>query len=169
MRPSKVGNPSLLRAALRIKDMQAKYDMLELLLGAGASLADVVAEGGRTIECGLQGSVQWDGIAAVGNKLFCAPFNAPSVLVIDVETEAMRTIETGVEGGCKCAGIAAVGTKLFCAPRNASSVLILDGDCSSRTDELSASLRKLANVEKVWTGRKELSPGPRLAASFGSR
>ena len=50
VRPSKVGNPALLRAALGIKDVRAKYDMLELLLGAGASVvADVMLEGGRTM------------------------------------------------------------------------------------------------------------------------
>eukprot|EP00966_Prymnesium_polylepis_P082523 1910871-Prymnesium_polylepis.1 len=107
VRPSGLGRPALLRTALAIKAPRAKFDMLELLLEAGATVGDVAAAAVRTIECGVEGGLKWNGIAAVGTKLFCAPGDASSVLVIDAETEAVRTIECGVEGGAKWRGIAA--------------------------------------------------------------
>uniref|UniRef100_A0A7S0JEQ2 Uncharacterized protein n=1 Tax=Calcidiscus leptoporus TaxID=127549 RepID=A0A7S0JEQ2_9EUKA len=128
VRPSRLGNPALLRSALEIKDAKAKLDLLELLIGAGASVTDVEAEEAHATECGVEGHRKWIGIAAVGNKLFCAPCNASSVLVIDAHTNAMRTIECGVEGTDKWMSIAAVGSKLFCAPYNSLSVLVIDAE-----------------------------------------
>ena len=88
----------------------------------GAALPAVRAP----LPCGVQGEYKWSGAAAVGTKIFCAPFKASSVLVIDAATEAVRTIPCGVDGEYKWDGIAAVGTTLFCAPFNASSVLAID-------------------------------------------
>jgi hypothetical protein len=59
------------------------------------------------------GTYKWEGIAAVGKKLFCAPLNASDMLMIDAETEAVHTIACGVTGEWKWKGIAAVD-KLFC-------------------------------------------------------
>ena len=36
----------------------------------------------------MAGDAKWAGIAAAGDRLFCAPSNASSVLVIDAATEA---------------------------------------------------------------------------------
>jgi hypothetical protein len=67
-----------------------------------------------------------EGIAAVGSKLYCAPQNALTVLVIDSKTDTVNTIDCGVKGDGKWNGIAAVGSKLYCVPRGASSVLVID-------------------------------------------
>jgi len=77
---------------------------------------------------------KWCGIAAVGTKLYCAPLDITSVLVIDSETDTVSTIRSGFlasfDGkfwqGQMWQGIAALGTKLYCAPSNASSVLVID-------------------------------------------
>ncbi|KAJ8605434.1 hypothetical protein CTAYLR_003312 [Chrysophaeum taylorii] len=74
---------------------------------------------------------KWMGIAAVGNTLFCAPFDASSVLVIDATTMSVSTVKCGVEGDGKWSGIAAVGRTLFCAPHNASSLLVVDAKTKS--------------------------------------
>jgi flagellar motor protein MotB len=80
------------------------------------------------IECGVAGNNKWGGIAAVGSKLYCAPYNASSVLVIDADADKISMIECGVAGGDKWRGIAAVGSKLYCAPHYASSVLVIDAE-----------------------------------------
>jgi hypothetical protein len=88
----------------------------------------------RRIECGVKGIAKWNGIAAVGSKLYCAPFQASTVLVIDSKTDrTVSTVECGVKGNGKWNGIAAVGSKLYCVPRGASSVLVID----SKTDTVS--------------------------------
>jgi DNA-binding beta-propeller fold protein YncE len=86
----------------------------------------------------------WCGIAAVGNKLYCAPHNAQRVLVID--GDSVRTIECGVAGDGKWLGIAAVGSKLYCAPSSASSVLVID----TRTDTVSTIECGVAGDGKWW-------------------
>jgi DNA-binding beta-propeller fold protein YncE len=100
-----------------------------------------------TIECGVAGGEKWHGICAVGTKLYCAPCNASSVLVIDADTDTVSTIECGVAGEQKWGGICAVGTKLYCAPRNASSVLVID----TETDTVSTIECGVAGEEK-WYG-----------------
>ena len=62
----------------------------------------------------------------MGDKLYCAPSNAPGVLVIDPQAGTTRVIECGVEGTDKWAGVAALGDKLYCAPANAPGVLVID-------------------------------------------
>ena len=69
---------------------------------------------------------KWSGIAAVNDTLYCAPFNASSVLTIDAKTNTVGTMDCGVEGEHKWSGIAAVGDTLYCAPARASSVLVID-------------------------------------------
>ena len=79
------------------------------------------------VDCGEQGVGKWSGIAAVGNKLFCAPCNSNLILVIDAQTEAVHTIDCGEQGDYKWSGIAAMGNKLFCAPCNSNQVLLFPG------------------------------------------
>ena len=78
------------------------------------------------VDCGEQGNFKWRGIAVVGNKLFCAPYNSNVILVIDAQTEAVHTIDCGVAGDWKWNGIVAVGNKLFCAPCNSNLILVID-------------------------------------------
>ena len=87
------------------------------------------------IPCNVDGDAKWCGIVAVGptahmtgSKLFCAPFNASSILVIDPKSETVHQIESDVEGTGKWFGIAAVGQKVYCAPSGADSVLVIDAD-----------------------------------------
>ena len=62
------------------------------------------------------GDAKWNGIAAWGGKLYCAPIHASGVLVIDPQAGTTRVIECGVAGDGKWSGIAALGDKLYCAP-----------------------------------------------------
>jgi adenylylsulfate kinase-like enzyme len=100
-----------------------------------------------TIECGVAGNNKWGGIAAVGSKLYCAPYSASSVLVIDADTDKISMIECSVAGGDKWRGIAAVGSKLYCAPHHASSVLVIDAE----TNKVSTIECGVAGHEK-WRG-----------------
>ena len=100
----------------------ARDDVAFALVKAGAS-TDAKFD---TIDCGVDGL--WQGIAAVGDKLFCAPYSASSpVLVIDANTNSVNKISCGKAGcaGYAWRGIAAVGETLYCAPFNASSVLVI--------------------------------------------
>ena len=71
---------------------------------------------------------RWHGIVRNGNKLFCAPHNSNSVLVIDGETEEIHTIPCGMKGVNKWNGIASYGNKLFCVPSSAETILVIDGE-----------------------------------------
>jgi hypothetical protein len=51
---------------------------------------DAEAEAVRTIECGVEGVNKWNGIAAVGTKLFRAPHTASSVLVTESDCSAAK-------------------------------------------------------------------------------
>merc|ERR1719329_1688073 len=68
------------------------------------------------------------GIAAVGERLYCAPKCAESVLVIDAVTQSISPLPLpkGFDGNFKCDGIAAVGERLYCAPHDAAGVLVID-------------------------------------------
>ena len=50
------------------------------------------------VDCGVQGDYKWRGIAAVGNKLFCAPWDSNLILVIDAQAEAVHTPSAVGEG-----------------------------------------------------------------------
>ena len=79
-----------------------------------------------TLRTWVGGDYQYNGIAAVGQKLYCAPHNSTSVLIIDAATNRTTTVETGLKGDHFYHGIAAVGNKLYCCPSSASSVLVID-------------------------------------------
>lgn len=55
-------------------------------------MIDGETEETHTIPCGVKGEFKWFGIAQYGTKLFCAPYDADSILVIDGETEEIHTI-----------------------------------------------------------------------------
>ena len=76
------------------------------------------------IECGIAGDAKWIGIAACGDKLYCAPFNASGMLVIVPQAGMTRGIECGIEGRGKWSDITTCSSKLYCAPSSASGVLV---------------------------------------------
>ena len=79
-----------------------------------------------TLGYSVAGEFKWDGIAAWGDKLYCAPFHASGVLVIDPHASTTRVIKCDAAGKDKWSGTAACGEKLYCAPRDASGVLVID-------------------------------------------
>mmetsp|Transcript_13104 Transcript_13104/g.14986 ORF Transcript_13104/g.14986 Transcript_13104/m.14986 type:complete len:458 (+) Transcript_13104:86-1459(+) len=101
------------------------------LISAGITRKSDAMSKKRTISCGVDGHKKWCGIAEYDNKLFCAPYNASSVLVIDAELEEVRTIPCGVNGNYKWRGIARYGKKLYYCPFDASVVLVIDGETES--------------------------------------
>eukprot|EP00631_Chrysoreinhardia_giraudii_P003534 CAMPEP_0197416622 /NCGR_PEP_ID=MMETSP1170-20131217/2897_1 /TAXON_ID=54406 /ORGANISM="Sarcinochrysis sp, Strain CCMP770" /LENGTH=108 /DNA_ID=CAMNT_0042943533 /DNA_START=314 /DNA_END=636 /DNA_ORIENTATION=- len=83
----------------------------------------------RTIDCGgVRGMKKWSGICACNDKVYCAPFNADSILVIDAaNSDVVRTIDCGgVRGPGKWIGICACNDKVYCAPNDADSILVID-------------------------------------------
>ena len=112
-------------------------------------MIDADTETVRTVSAGtcVNGFSKWFGIAAVGSRVYCAPSNASSVLVIDAESESVRTLPCGLAGAGKWSGIVAVGHKLFCSPCNASYVLVID----AQTDEMQQIACGVAGDYK-WTG-----------------
>lgn len=101
-----------------------------MLVDAGASCGNVtllsrlIPLPGEDSDSGRK----WLGNAEYNGKIFCAPRESSSVLVIDSITEEIRKIPTNVDGGDKWIGIARCGSKLYCSPYNVSSVLVIDGD-----------------------------------------
>ena len=84
-----------------------------------ADLTSVSTEGVHS------GTWKWSGITAVGEKVYAAPCNAPSVLVLTTATDAVYNVSTeGVHSGdrYKWDGITAVGDKVYAAPCYAPSV-----------------------------------------------
>mgnify|MGYP007125915366 CR=1 FL=1 len=66
----------------------------------------------QRIDVGVRRPDKWSGIAACAGRLYCAPCNESSVLVIDPATNTVRTIECGVSGDGKWCGIAACDGRL---------------------------------------------------------
>lgn len=77
------------------------------------------------------GDFKWNGIAALGAKLYCAPFHADEVLVIDPLKRATRTITTSTSSNGKWCGIVPYKGKLYCAPFNSDDVLVIDPSTNS--------------------------------------
>lgn len=80
------------------------------------------------IEGAGNGDNMYCGIAVgVDGLLYCAPWNAPTVLVIDPKTRTLRQIKGAGYGHAKYSGIAAaLDGKLYCSPCHAKSVLVID-------------------------------------------
>ena len=55
---------------------------------------------------------KWDGIAAVGTKLYCAPYDAQSILVVDTVDNYAYGIDTTTLAGltAQWSQVAALGT-----------------------------------------------------------
>ena len=51
----------------------------------------------RSLACDVEGRFKFSGIAAVGHKVFCAPYHASGVLVYDCSTEQARMLPCGEE------------------------------------------------------------------------
>eukprot|EP00927_Polykrikos_kofoidii_P069497 TRINITY_DN65004_c0_g1_i1.p1 TRINITY_DN65004_c0_g1~~TRINITY_DN65004_c0_g1_i1.p1 ORF type:complete len:369 (+),score=52.01 TRINITY_DN65004_c0_g1_i1:180-1286(+) len=82
-----------------------------------------------------KGNSKWLGAAFASNgKIYCAPYNASTVLVINTKDKELSFIEGAGMGSAKWAG-AAVGHdgRIYCAPYNASSVLIVDPETHKLT------------------------------------
>lgn len=116
-----IGTTPLLNVAFEAE----QRELVKILLDAGASRTDVLpATCALPIDVG--GAFKFSGIAAMGSKLYCAPYHAPEIMVHDSYTGRTYTIPTG-EDICQFqwAGIAAAEGKLFCAPYNVGSPLRL--------------------------------------------
>lgn len=61
---------------------------------------------------------RWQGIAAVGTRVFCAPSDSNYVLILDTESEELSRIRVWSisAGEAKWRGMVALGTKLYGAP-----------------------------------------------------
>ena len=107
---------------------------------------------------------KWCGIAAVGTKLYAAPYSAPKLLVFDTKTETAYGVSTASAhsgGGGKWEGIVARGTKLYAAPSNAPKLLVFD----TETESVSA-----VSTEAVYAGSTRF-PEPKWVgiAAVGER
>ena len=116
-----------------------KLQMIPCHCGAGSTSNK--DSNGSSVNSGHTFS-KWFGIASYGTKLFCAPRNASSVLVIDAETEAVRTIPCGVDGDGKWRGIAAVVAM-------ASLETVLTDCVSSEIDGLNSTFEP-CSVTWIW-------------------
>ena len=96
-------------------------------LGAARDVTDVATLGGLGV-----GANRWHGsaLAPTTGKLYCAPGNAASVLIINPTTNTTDTTTLGGLGTSpgKWLGVAFAPTTgmLYCAPFNAASVLIIN-------------------------------------------
>ena len=76
-----------------------------------------------------KGRFKWSGIAALGTKLFAAPFRAPVLLVVETLAGVVvrgNSTDAVHKGVLKWRGIAALGTKLFAAPDRAPVLLVVE-------------------------------------------
>ena len=114
----------------------------------------------RTIEVPLlSGVAQYSGVLAVGQHVYCVPFNEARILILDTLSEAVTTIRLrGISalGSAKYHGGVAVprastdgGTRLYFAPYNLDNIGVLDVGTSSfstirTTGDASSGLAKYA-------------------------
>lgn len=92
---------------------------------------------------GLAGENKWfGGVKAMNGKIYCAPYDSDSVLIIDPETDTVDTTSiTGLNtanytnlrtnNGKWADGTLAPSGKIFCIPHHENCVLILDPETSS--------------------------------------
>ncbi|MEM2120624.1 MAG: hypothetical protein QXR93_06050 [Archaeoglobaceae archaeon] len=81
----------------------------------------------KTIDV-ILGSNKWRGAAVVGNKVFCAPYDAENILVIDVSEYTVSYLshpDVGTTSG-KFWGAVAKDKKVYFIPHNAITVLYYD-------------------------------------------
>eukprot|EP00928_Gymnodinium_smaydae_P030233 TRINITY_DN22533_c0_g1_i1.p1 TRINITY_DN22533_c0_g1~~TRINITY_DN22533_c0_g1_i1.p1 ORF type:complete len:364 (+),score=66.45 TRINITY_DN22533_c0_g1_i1:116-1207(+) len=74
------------------------------------------------------GPCKWSGAASgPDGNVYCAPFNADSVLVVETEVRSLRHLHGIPHGRSKWSGaVAGADGKIYCAPYDAESVLVID-------------------------------------------
>jgi hypothetical protein len=86
--------------------------LVQLLLEGGASRTDVLPAV-LAFPCQIPGPFKWSGIAALGNRLYCAPYHASDILVIDAARSASRRCPAASTGSSSTRASPPLATSFF--------------------------------------------------------